>query len=59
MSERGFVGEDAVERRAGDPELARGTQFVAAIEIEDVLNMLADSCVESEVSGTGCRCAGR
>jgi len=48
-----FVGEDAVEGRAADGELARGAELVAAVEVEDKLNMMADDGVEGEVCGAG------
>ncbi len=48
-----FVGEDAVEGGAADGELAGGAKLVAAVEIEDILNMLADDGVEREVGDAG------
>jgi hypothetical protein len=47
----GFVGEDAVEGRAADVELAGGAEPVAAAELEDVFNMVADDGVEREIVG--------
>ena len=47
-----MVAEDAVEGGAGDGELAGGAEFVAAVEVEDVLDVMADYGVEGEaVSG--------
>ena len=45
----GFVGEDAVEGGAADAELAGGAEFVAAVEVEDVLDVVLDDGVEGEV----------
>jgi len=49
VGEDGFVGEDAVEGGAGDGELAGGAELVAAVEVEDVLDVMADHGVEREV----------
>ena len=61
MRKDGFVGEDAVEGRAADVELAGGAEPVAAAELEDVFNMVADDGVErerlSELTG-GCGAGG-
>ena len=51
MVEQGFVAEDAVEGGAADGELAGGAEFVAAVEVEDVLDVMADDGVEGEVVG--------
>lgn len=53
MREEGFVAEDAVEGGAGDGELAGGAEFVAFIEVEDVLDVLLNDRIEAEVVGTG------
>ena len=53
VGEEGFVGEDAVERGAGNGELAGGAEFVAAVEVEDILHVVADDGVEREVGGAG------
>ena len=50
-----FVGEDAVEGGAADGELAGGTELVAAVEVEDELDMMVDDGVEGKVGGTGGR----
>ena len=44
-----LVGEDAVEGGAGDGELPCGAEFVASIEVEHVLNVMADDRVQSEI----------
>ena len=49
--EEGFVGEDAVEGGAADVEGAGGAEFIAAVEVEDVLDVMADDGVEGEVFG--------
>jgi len=51
VGERGFVGEDAVEGGAGDLELAGGAELVAAIDVEDELNVVPDDGIEGEVGG--------
>jgi len=54
MREDGFVGEDAVEGGAADAELAGGAELVAAVEVEDVLDVMLDDGVEIEsVRGRG------
>ena len=53
MGEEVFVGEDAVEGGAADGELAGGAELVAPVEVEDILNMLADDGVEGEVGDAG------
>ncbi len=59
-SEEVLVGKDAVEGGAADCELARGAELVAAVEVEDVLNMLANDSVEREVGvGGGLRAGSR
>ncbi len=60
-SQQRFVGEDAVEGGAGDVELAGGAELVAAVEVEDVLDVVADDGVEGEVlrPGDGLRLGGR
>ncbi len=59
--EQGFVGEDAVEGGAGDAELAGGAELVAAVEVEDVADVVADDGVEGEIlrAGDGLRLGGR
>ena len=47
--EEGFVAEDAVEGGAADGELAGGAELVAAVEVEDVLDVMPDDGVEGEV----------
>ena len=59
MREDGFVAEDAVEGGAADAELAGGAELVAAVEVEDVLHVMADDGVEGEVLGGGGRTAER
>jgi hypothetical protein len=56
-----FVGEDAVEGGAGDVELAGGTELVAAVEVEHVLDVVADDGVEGEIvrAGDGLGLGGR
>ena len=49
MTSQGFAGEEAVEGRTADAELARGAEFVAVIEIEDHLNVAADCGVQGEI----------
>ena len=51
VREKIFVGQDAVEGGAGDGELFCGAEFVAVIEVEDVLNVAADDGVERERGG--------
>ena len=46
--EEGFVTEDAVESRTADGELTGGAELVAAIEVKDVLDVMADDGVEGE-----------
>lgn len=59
--EKGFVGKDAVEGGAGDMELAGGAELVAAVEVEDVLDMVADDGIEGQVlrARDGMRLGGR
>ena len=55
-----LVGEDAIEGGAADCELAGGSELVAAVEVEDELNVLANDGVEGEVgAGWGLRVEGR
>jgi len=60
LREEGFVAEDAVEGGAGDAELAGGAEFVAFVEVEDVLDVLLDDGVEGQVvrMGDGVRLRG-
>ena len=51
--EEAFVGEDAIEGGAADDELAGGAEFVAAVEIENKVDVLADDGVEREVGDAG------
>jgi len=53
VGEEAFVGEDAIEGGATDDELAGGAEFVATVEVEDEVNMLADDGVEREVGDAG------
>ena len=55
MREDVFVSEDAVEGGAADAELAGGAEFVAAVEVEDVLDVMLNDGVEIE----GVRVRGR
>lgn len=48
-----FVGEDAVEGGAADGELAGGAKLVAAVEVEDELDVLPNDSVEREVGNAG------
>ena len=50
MGEEAFVAEDAVEGGTADAELARGAELVAAVEVEHVLDMVADDGVEGEIA---------
>ena len=43
-----FVGEDAVEGGAADAELAGGAELVAAVEFEDILDVMLNDGVEIE-----------
>lgn len=52
MCQEGLVGEDAVEGRTADGELTGGTKLVAAVEIEDVLDMMSNDRIEGEISGS-------
>jgi hypothetical protein len=49
VGEEGFVAEDAVEGGAADGELAGGAELVAAVEVEDVLDVMADYGVEGKI----------
>ena len=49
LLEERFVAEYAVEGGAADSELAGCAELVAAIEVEDVLDVMADDSVEREV----------
>ena len=51
LRQRAFVGEDAIEGRAADGELARGAKLVAVVKVEDVLDVMANDGVEGEVAG--------
>ncbi len=51
MGEDGFVAEDAVEGGATDAQLAGGAEFVAAVEVEYGLDVMADDGVEVETLG--------
>ena len=53
MGEEAFVGQNAIEGGAADDELAGGAELVAAVEVEDEVDMLADDGVEREVGDTG------
>src|ERR1700722_15549598 len=53
VGEGAFVGEDAIEGGAADGELAGGAELVAAIEVEDEVDMLADDGVEREIGDAG------
>ena len=46
--EDGFVAEDAIEGGAADAELAGGAELVAAVEVEDILDVMLDDGVEVE-----------
>ena len=50
MGEEAFVAEDAVEGGTADAELAGGAELVAAVEVEHVLDMVADDGVEGEIA---------
>ncbi len=45
-AEDGFVAEDAVEGGTADAELAGGAELVAVVEVEHILDMMADHGVE-------------
>ena len=47
--EQNFIGKDAIEGRTADGELTGGAKLVAAIEVEDVLDVLANDGVEGQV----------
>lgn len=49
MRECIFVAEDAVGGGAADAQLARGAELIAAIQVEDALDMVEDNHVEREV----------
>ena len=51
--EEAFVGEEAIEGGAADGELAGGAEFVATVEVEDEVDMLADDGVEREIGDAG------
>jgi len=51
LGEEGLVAQDAVEGGAGDAELAGGAELVSAVEVEDVLDVMADDGVEGEAVG--------
>jgi hypothetical protein len=53
VGEEIFVGEDAIEGGAADGELAGGAEFVAAVEVEDEVDMLANDGVKREI-GDAC-----
>ena len=53
-----LVAEDAVERGAGDAELACGAEFVSAVEVENIFDVASDDGIEVERGGGG-RGAGR
>jgi len=55
MRQDGFVAEDAVEGGAADAELAGGAELVAAVEVEDILDVVLNDGVEVE----GVRVRGR
>ena len=48
MRQDGFVAEDAVEGGAADAELAGGAELVAAVEVEDILDVMLNDGVEVE-----------
>lgn len=50
--EEALVGKDAIESGAADTELTGGTELVAAVKVEDVLNVMANDGVERDVTGT-------
>jgi hypothetical protein len=50
VGEEAFVAEDAVEGGTADAELASGAELVAAVEVEHVLDMVADDGVEGEIA---------
>jgi hypothetical protein len=52
--QEGLVAEDAVEGGAADGELTGGAEFVAAIEVEDVLDVIANDGVEGEIVWLAC-----
>ena len=52
VGEDGFVAQDAVEGGAGDGELAGGAELVAAVQVEHVLNMMADDRIQGEAVGS-------
>jgi hypothetical protein len=47
--EEGFVAEDAVKGGAADGELTGGAELVAAVQVKDVLDVMADDGVERKV----------
>lgn len=49
LRQQAFVGQDAVKGGTADAELACGAELVAAIEIEHVLDMVANEGIEREV----------
>src|SRR5271166_6145887 len=49
MREDVFVAEDAVEGGAADAELAGGAELVAAVDVEDILDVVLNDGVEVEV----------
>ena len=48
MREDAFVAEDAIEGGAADAELAGGAEFVAMVEFEHGLDVMADDGIERE-----------
>jgi hypothetical protein len=50
-SARSFVAEDAVEGGAADAELAGGAELVAAVEVENILDVMLDDGIEVEAVG--------
>lgn len=53
--DEGFVGEDAIESGSADGELAGRAELIAAIEFEDILDVLANDGVEGKVGRAGGR----
>ncbi len=53
MGQDRFVAEDAVKGGATDLELPGGAELVAAIEFDNIVDMIANDGVEREVIGNG------
>ena len=54
MIEEGFVAEDAVEGGTADGELTGGAELVATVQVENVLDVVADDSIEREVVRLAC-----